>query len=109
MRFIVDAQLPPALARWLTDHGHEAEHVFDFGGDGTTDSEIWRRALMKTAAIITKDEDFSMRSMREADAPQVVWIRVGNTRRTTLLAWIEKVLPDAIKALARGERIVEIA
>lgn len=109
MRFIVDAQLPPALARWLADHGHEAEHVFDFGGDGTTDSEIWRRALTKTAAIVTKDEDFSLRSMREADAPQVVWIRVGNTRRTALFAWIEKVLPEVIKALSRGERIVEIA
>jgi hypothetical protein len=40
MRFIVDAQLPPALARWLAEQGHEAEHVFDFGKDGTTDAEI---------------------------------------------------------------------
>lgn len=109
MRFIVDAQLPPALARWLTEHGHESEHVFDFGKDGTTDAEIWQRALAKSAAIVTKDEDFSLRSMREESAPQVVWIRVGNTRRTALLAWIEKVLPEVIKALERGERIVEIA
>jgi predicted nuclease of predicted toxin-antitoxin system len=29
MRFIVDAQLPPALARWLVRQGHEAEHVAD--------------------------------------------------------------------------------
>jgi predicted nuclease of predicted toxin-antitoxin system len=29
MRFIVDAQLPPALARWLANKGHEAEHVAD--------------------------------------------------------------------------------
>jgi uncharacterized protein (DUF433 family) len=27
MRFIVDAQLPPALARLLASNGHEAEHV----------------------------------------------------------------------------------
>jgi len=27
MRFLVDAQLPPALARWLAAQGHEAEHA----------------------------------------------------------------------------------
>lgn len=26
MRFVIDAQLPPALARMLTAHGHIAEH-----------------------------------------------------------------------------------
>jgi hypothetical protein len=26
MRLLVDAQLPPALARWLVDRGHEAGH-----------------------------------------------------------------------------------
>ena len=29
MRFIIDAQLPPALARWLSERGHDAEHVAD--------------------------------------------------------------------------------
>ena len=29
MRVLVDAQLPPALVRWLADKGHEAEHVAD--------------------------------------------------------------------------------
>ena len=29
MRFVIDAQLPPALARWLAAQGHEAEHVGD--------------------------------------------------------------------------------
>jgi predicted nuclease of predicted toxin-antitoxin system len=25
MRFLIDAQLPPALARWLAAQGHEAD------------------------------------------------------------------------------------
>jgi uncharacterized protein (DUF433 family) len=29
MRFLVDAQLPPALARWRASQGHVAEHVAD--------------------------------------------------------------------------------
>ncbi len=31
MRFLVDAQLPPALALMLDEHGHVAEHVIDVG------------------------------------------------------------------------------
>ena len=29
MRFLVDNQLPAALARWLTAQGHDAIHVLD--------------------------------------------------------------------------------
>jgi predicted nuclease of predicted toxin-antitoxin system len=29
MRFLVDAQLPPALANWLAAQGHDAAHVAD--------------------------------------------------------------------------------
>jgi hypothetical protein len=41
MRFLVDAQLPPALARWLATKGHEAEHVADRRMEAATDSAIW--------------------------------------------------------------------
>ena len=27
MRFLIDAQLPPALCGWFEEQGHEAEHV----------------------------------------------------------------------------------
>lgn len=43
MRFLVDAQLPPALARWLTERGHDAVHVLDLGlGDMTEDHLLQR-------------------------------------------------------------------
>ncbi|MEZ5327011.1 MAG: DUF5615 family PIN-like protein [Verrucomicrobiales bacterium] len=58
LRFIVDAQLPPALAKLLADHGHTAEHVVDVGLRDADDSQIWNYALENEAAIVTKDEDF---------------------------------------------------
>ena len=58
MRFLVDAQLPPALARWLVERGYVAEHVFDLGMAGADDREIWAYASRVGAVIITKDEDF---------------------------------------------------
>jgi hypothetical protein len=45
MRFLVDAQLPPALGRWLAEAGHEAKHVEDVGLRDAEDSPIWRYAL----------------------------------------------------------------
>ena len=47
MRFLIDAQLPPALARWITEHGHEAEHVLDCGlAEASVDTQ--NRPLMDT-------------------------------------------------------------
>jgi Domain of unknown function (DUF5615) len=64
VRFLIDANLPPALARWLVGEGHEAHHVRDFGLEDKLDREIWQRARDINACIVTKDEDFvfSMRS-----------------------------------------------
>jgi predicted nuclease of predicted toxin-antitoxin system len=108
MRFLVDAQLPPALARWLAANGHEVAHVGDLGMQAASDAAIWDHALASSSAVITKDEDFAQRKVLTDDGPVVVWIRLPNTRRRDLLAWFEKVLPDVLAALARGETLIEV-
>jgi len=108
MRFIVDAQLPPALARWLAAQGHDAEHVGDCGLAAAADSEIWGYASAHGATIVTKDEDFAQRKAMREGGPAVVWVRLPNTRRRDLLAWFERALPGVSEALARGETLIEI-
>ena len=108
MRFIVDAQLPPALARWLTVAGHDAEHVGDRGMQAAPDTAIWDRAMRDRAAIITKDEDFARRRAMSDIGPAVIWIRLRNTRRWVLLAWFEAALPRILSALERGETLIEV-
>ncbi len=108
MRFLVDAQLPPALARWLADQGYFAEHVADHKLAAASDSAIWNFALDASAIIVTKDEDFALRKALRAAGPQVVWIRIPNVRRRQLLAWFEKALPDIVAALERGETLIEV-
>ena len=109
MRFLVDAQLPPALARWLTDRGGEAAHVADLGLLGAGDEEIWRVAVERGAVVISKDEDFALRSQLRGAGPQVRWIRWGNVRTGELLRRFAGVWPAAEEALRRGESLVEIA
>lgn len=79
MRFIVDAQLPPALVRWLVAKGHEAEHVADRQMATAPDLAIWDFALQAPAIIITKDEDFARRKVLTDNGPIVLWIRLPNT------------------------------
>jgi predicted nuclease of predicted toxin-antitoxin system len=109
MRFIVDAQLPPALARWLADKGHEAEHVFDRGMASAEDAEIWSHALDAGAVVISKDEDFPNRLLFEGEGPTIVWVRLGNTRKRVLLASFDAKLEEIIERLEAGERLVVLA
>jgi len=56
VRFVVDAQLPPALARRLETLGHTAEHVADRGMTSAADNVIRDYAAGVGAVIVTKDE-----------------------------------------------------
>jgi predicted nuclease of predicted toxin-antitoxin system len=60
------------------------------------------------AVILTKDEDFARRRVLDATGPQVVWIRLANTRRREVLAWFEAILPGLLQALERDEALIEL-
>ena len=108
MRFLVDAQLPPALARLLTERGHVAEHVADIGLLPASDAEIWRYALEHGATLIIKDEDFADRVVLGGWAPVVVWVRIGNTTRRALLDWFGPLIDQVIAMIDSGERLIEM-
>jgi predicted nuclease of predicted toxin-antitoxin system len=72
MRFLVDAQLPPALAPWLAANGHDAKHVADVGLAAATDKVIWGYSITADAILISKDEDFVQRKALAAPGPNVV-------------------------------------
>lgn len=108
MRFLVDDQLPVALARALTAAGHDARHVFDCGLKGADDRIIWRYACEQARVIVTKDEDFvRLQSARPPRAP-VLWLRVGNTRKQPFLAALMPVVADIVAKFDSGEMVVEV-
>jgi len=108
VKFIVDANLPPALARWLATEGHEAHHAGDLGLQATPDRELWRRARDMDACIVTKDEDFVLLHALDRAGPSIVWIRIGNATRSVLLQRLPALWPAVVAALGRGEKIVEV-
>jgi predicted nuclease of predicted toxin-antitoxin system len=108
VRFLVDAQLPPALARVLTERGHVAEHVADVGLLSADDSAIWRYATDNDAVLITKDQDFSDQALLVGSAPVVIWVRTGNMTRRQLLDWFEPLLGRVIAMIDSGDRLIEL-
>ena len=60
MRFLIDNQLPPALARLIqSELKSEAVHVTDVGLRDASDQEIWKYATAEGFIVISKDEDFT--------------------------------------------------
>ncbi len=108
MKFLVDAQLPPALASWLCEQGHEAQHVQDVGLRGAEDHSIWDYALSINAVILTKDEDFAERSARDSDSPVIVWLRLGNSTNRVLLLWLWSRWPQVLMLLDQKHRLIEV-
>jgi predicted nuclease of predicted toxin-antitoxin system len=108
MKFIVDAQLPPALARFLTDKGEDVIHVLDVAMMESSDSEIWERAVKDNLVIITKDEDFQIRASVSTIFPKIVWVRIGNCSRKELLNYFEHHWKQIKQELDNGANLVEL-
>ena len=104
MKFLVDAQLPPALK----GAGYDAEHVEDAGLRHAKDPIIWEYALTHGKAIITKDEDFANRLLVAKESPQIVWLRVPNCSKRQLLRWLLPEVPQIVRALGAGNSLFEI-
>ena len=58
MKCLVDNQLPPSLARFLTERGVDSQHVVDVGMEEASDPAIWRYAAQQNRVLISKDDDF---------------------------------------------------
>ena len=109
MRFLIDAQLPPALASKLAAAGHQAEHVNDIGQGEATDADIWSYAIETQSVIISKDGDFSVLAKGEQPGAQVVWIRLGNASNKAPWSALEPLLPEIVAALEADELVIEVA
>ena len=82
MKFLVDAQLPPALAVWLQTRGNDAVHIYDAMLQSASDAAIRKHALDHQCVLITKDRDF-IANVDEPDPP-ILWVRTGNISNSAL-------------------------
>lgn len=105
----LDAQLPPALAPWLSRRFDiTATHVRDLGLRDAADRAIFAAAREAGAVVLTKDSDFVALVEREGAPPQIVWLTVGNTSNAALRDILDATWPSIAPLLEVGEPLVEI-
>ena len=60
MRFLIDNALSPEVARLLSNAGHDAVHVRDYGLHAAEDPIILERAGIEERIVVSADSDFAM-------------------------------------------------
>ncbi len=109
MRVWIDAQLSPALARWLREElGVDAVAVRELGLRSAEDRDIFSGARKEGAVVLTKDSDFVDLVMRLGPPPQVIWLTCGNTSNASLREILRNAWPHIQALLAADEPLVEI-
>jgi predicted nuclease of predicted toxin-antitoxin system len=106
--FLVDNQLPAALARFIASLGHECNHVLDLGLEQASDVEICGYAEGRGLILISKDEDFLYLASRADTTLSLIWVRIGNCRNHALLEAFARAWPGIVDCLNAGDRLIEL-
>lgn len=86
MRFLVDAQLPVALAKFLSQRGFDAIHTQELEkGNFTSDTEIIKISMNQERIVITKDSDFYNKFLLKCEPYKLIIISTGNIGTKELL------------------------
>ncbi len=110
MKIWIDAQLPPTLANWITNHFDlEATSLKEISLRDAKDIEIFEAARFANAVIMTKDSDFIDLVCRLGAPPRILWLTCGNVTNRNLRQLLTATFLDALKQLEQGEVIVEIS
>lgn len=110
MKVWLDAQLPPALCRWLrAEFDIEAEVVRDLGLRDAEDLVIFEAARDAGAVVMSKDADFVDLVSLHGPPPQILWVTFGNTSNRAIRRLLTTRLPEAIRLLESGEPLVELS
>lgn len=103
MKIVVDMNLSPRWAAFLTDEGHNATHWSQVGAATATDAEIFAWAATQGAVVFTHDLDFgAILAASSAKKPSVIQLREQDVRVATHGALVLKVLQRYAEELSAG-------
>jgi len=108
MKFIVDAQLPKSLARFLSERGFDSIHTLDLPRKNVTDDlEINRISLEENRIVISKDSDFYDSYTAHKEPYKLLYLTTGNISTKDLLNLFDKNLLLIIHTLQNAS-VVEL-
>lgn len=85
--------LPPGLAGWLEDQGHDAVHALELGLDRSSDETIIERAHSEARIVITADLDYTrLLATTPVDGPGLILFREGDYSSQEVIGRMKQVL-----------------
>ncbi len=109
MKFIVDAQLPRRLARWLRENGFDAIHTLDLPArNRTDDDDINTLSMAENRVVISKDSDFYDRFFEKLEPHKLLFLTTGNIQNDDLIALFDKNFDEIVLALTHSN-VVELS
>jgi predicted nuclease of predicted toxin-antitoxin system len=109
VKFLVDAQLPLRLARFLSVSGHDVVHSSELpDGNRTSDGVLSRQADADGRVMVTKDRDFEVSHLLHGVPAQLLLITTGNISNNALLDLIRTHL-GAIEAAFAESSYIELS
>jgi predicted nuclease of predicted toxin-antitoxin system len=107
MWFLLDMNLPPAMADWLRSRGHDAVHVREIGLAHLPDREVFARAAEDGRIVVTFDLDFGeIVGLAGATGSGVVLLRLRLARQHHLRERLQAAISRAAEALQAGATVV---
>ncbi len=98
MKFLVDAQLPDRLARFLQTAGYDTLHTKNLTQQNATpDSAINDLSLQQSRILITKDSDFVNSFLTIQQPYKLLLVTTGNLKNTELEALFSQNLPQLVE------------
>jgi predicted nuclease of predicted toxin-antitoxin system len=107
VKILIDTRRPPGLGLLLNQAGHDAYHVFELGLRDADDAQVWDYALREGTAILTKDEEFAARRLRQPDGPAIIWLRIEDCS-AALVRWLAPLLSSIEAFAAAEESVIEV-
>ncbi|MEO1691121.1 MAG: DUF5615 family PIN-like protein [Cyanobacteria bacterium J06631_6] len=108
MKFLVDAQLPVRLARFLQANGYDAVHTKSVSQqNATSDTEINNISIEQARVVITKDSDFVDSFMTIRKPFKLLLVSTGNIRNSQLEEIFQNNLSTLV-SLLQDNNYIEI-
>lgn len=109
MKFLVDAQLPVRLARFLESVGYDTIHTLDLPNRNITpDIEINAVSIRDSRIVVTKDSDFLNSFLTNQEPYKLLLVTTGNIRNSELEALFVANLKSLVE-LFENHSYIEIS
>lgn len=98
MKFLVDAQLPRRIARFLRTEGYDVLHTQDLpDSNATSDAEINRISIQEQRIVVTKDADFVQYFLLQQKPYKLLLVATGNIKNAELESLFKENISQLVK------------